>query len=195
MTPYLDTFHAVPCIESLHRIGKSEFFLTEYCSFDMKPNLGSLLSLNNSINNLYYIGLTLKRGNSANFEIQKIFSLTLFRMGIFGAAHRWVGGPKRPPSLKSVTHILQWWNLAVVPSLKKIQKIYELRNTPTEFCWHQHFPSEISKFCYFKKYRYRLHFSIQFLIFFNFSWVFKDFFNKPSYNFDDVGKNGYPRPS
>ena len=73
MTPYLDTFHAVPCIESLHRIGKSEFFLTEYCSFDMKPNLGSILSLNNSINNLYYIGLTLKRGNSANFEIQKIF--------------------------------------------------------------------------------------------------------------------------
>ena len=65
----------------------------------MKPNLGSILSLNNSINNLYYIGLTLKRGNSANFEIQKIFSLTLFRMDIFGAAHRWVGGggQKGPP--------------------------------------------------------------------------------------------------
>ena len=30
---------------------------------------------------------------------------------------------------------------------------------------------------------------------FNFSWVVKDFFNKPDYNFDDVSKNGYPRPS
>ena len=39
--------------------------------------------------------------------------LNLFRMGFFGAAHGWggwggVGGwVKRPPSLKSVTHILQ----------------------------------------------------------------------------------------
>ena len=34
--------------------------------------------------------------------------LTLFRMGIFGAAHRW-GGAKRPhsPFLKSVTHTAQ----------------------------------------------------------------------------------------
>ena len=37
--------------------------------------------------------------------------LTLFRMGFFGAAHGWGGGgrggQKGPPSLKSVTHILQ----------------------------------------------------------------------------------------
>ena len=31
--------------------------------------------------------------------------LTLFRMGLFGAAHGW--GVKRSPTLKSVTHILQ----------------------------------------------------------------------------------------
>ena len=37
--------------------------------------------------------------------------LALFRMGIFGAAQGW-GGQKGPPSLKSITHILQWWNLA-----------------------------------------------------------------------------------
>ena len=35
-----------------------------------------------------------------------------FRMGIFGAAHEWGGGAKRLPYLKSVTYILQWWNLA-----------------------------------------------------------------------------------
>ena len=34
--------------------------------------------------------------------------LTLFRMGVFGAAHGWGGAP----SLKPVTHILQWWNLS-----------------------------------------------------------------------------------
>ena len=39
--------------------------------------------------------------------------LTLFRIGISVAAHGWGGGgAKRPPSIKSVTHILQWWNVA-----------------------------------------------------------------------------------
>ena len=42
-------------------------------------------------------------------------ALTLFRMGLFGAAHRWGGvgwgGQKAPHSLKSVTYIPQWWNL------------------------------------------------------------------------------------
>ena len=37
--------------------------------------------------------------------------LTLFTMGLFGAAHGWTGGEggwkKPPPSLKSVTHMLQ----------------------------------------------------------------------------------------
>ena len=28
---------------------------------------------------------------------------------------------------------------AVIPYLNKIQKIYELRDTTLEFCWHQHF--------------------------------------------------------
>ena len=43
------------------------------------------------------------------------------------------------PSLKSATHILQWWNLAVIPYLRKIQKVYKSRDTSLEFCWHQHF--------------------------------------------------------
>ena len=41
-------------------------------------------------------------------EREIFWILTLFRMDIFGAAHGWGGeGAKRPPSLKSVTHILQ----------------------------------------------------------------------------------------
>ena len=42
------------------------------------------------------------------FDILEITDiLALFKMGLFGAAHRWRGA-KRPPSLKSVIHILQW---------------------------------------------------------------------------------------
>ena len=52
----------------------------------------------------------------------------------------------------------------VIPYLKKIQKVYESRNTPFEFCRNQHFLPEISNFCYMKKYRYRLHFNTQFPI-------------------------------
>ena len=50
--------------------------------------------------------------------------LTLFRMG------------KKPPSLKSV--MMMKLDI-VIPYLKKIKKIYESRDTPPEFCWHQHF--------------------------------------------------------
>ena len=58
------------------------------------------------------------------------------QMDLFRPTYWW-GGPKRPPFLKSVTHILQSWNLA--PYLKKTQKIYESRDIPLKFCWHQHF--------------------------------------------------------
>ena len=46
---------------------------------------------------------------------------------------------------------------AVIPYLKKIRKLYESCDTRLEFCWHQHFLLEISKFCSIKKYRYRFH--------------------------------------
>ena len=46
----------------------------------------------------------------------------------------------------------------IIPYLNKIQKIYESRDTPLEFCWDQHFSLEITRSCFIKKYRYRLHF-------------------------------------
>ena len=76
---------------------------------------------------------------------------------------------KPTSSLKSV---LQWWNLAVIPYLKKIQKLYETRDTPLEFWWHHHFLPEISKFCYIKKKWYRLHFDTV-SNFLNIFWVLK----------------------
>ena len=44
----------------------------------------------------------------------------------------------------------------VIPYLKKIQRVYEPR--PLNFADINIFSPEISKFCYIKKYRYRLHF-------------------------------------
>ena len=60
--------------------------------------------------------------------------LTLFRMGFFGPAHGWGGGQKGLPSLKSVTHPTMMKLDTVITYPKKIQKIYESRDTPLEFC-------------------------------------------------------------
>ena len=55
-------------------------------------------------------------------------------MGIFGAAHGW-GGAKRSPLLKLCHTYRTMMKLGtVIPYLKKIQKIYESRDTPPEFC-------------------------------------------------------------
>ena len=63
----------------------------------------------------------------------------------------------------------------LIPYLKEIQKIYKSRDTPFEFCWHQHFLQEISKFCYIKKYRYRFYFDTLFLILLTFFESWKTF--------------------
>ena len=49
------------------------------------------------------------------------------------------GGQKGPPTQKSVTYILQVWNVAGITYLKKTQKINESRDTVLEIFWHQHF--------------------------------------------------------
>ena len=55
-------------------------------------------------------------------------------MGFFGAAHGW-RGPKRPPLPKICPTYPAMMKLGtVIPYLKKIQKIYESRDTPLEFC-------------------------------------------------------------
>ena len=80
------------------------------------------------------------RRRKALIEMQYLkICLTLFRMGFFGAAHGW-RGPKRPPLPKICPTYPAMMKLGTVISYpKKIQKIYESRDTPLEFCWHQHF--------------------------------------------------------
>ena len=51
--------------------------------------------------------------NTKNEKVASLLKvLTLFKMGLFGAAHSWGDVQKGPLSLKSLIHILQWWNLA-----------------------------------------------------------------------------------
>ena len=58
--------------------------------------------------------------------------LTLFRMGIFGAAHGW-GGQKVPTQVCH-TYLAMMKLGTVITYLKKIQKIYESRDTTPDFC-------------------------------------------------------------
>ena len=66
-------------------------------------------------------------------------------MGFFGAAHGWGGGggppPQKAPLKSKICHTYPtMMKLGTdIPCPKKIQKIYESRDTPLDFCWHQHF--------------------------------------------------------
>ena len=55
-------------------------------------------------------------------------------MGLFGAAHKRGGRAKRPPFLKSVIYHTMMKLGIVIPNPKKIQKIYESRDTTLQFC-------------------------------------------------------------
>ena len=68
----------------------------------------------------------------------KEVTLILFRMGFLGAAHGWESKKAKSKISKNLSHILQWWNLAIIPYLKKIQKLYKSHDTPLDFYWHQH---------------------------------------------------------
>ena len=83
--------------------------------------------------------------------------LTLFRMGFFGFAHGW--GRADPPSLKSVTHILHWWNVSHIYLTQSTSKKYINHVThPLGSADLSIFSPEIRKYHNMKKYRYRLYF-------------------------------------
>ena len=62
-------------------------------------------------------------------------TLTLFRMGFFGAAHEW-GGAFCPPPPSKICHTYPTiMKLGTdIPYLRKIQKMYKSRDTFLEFC-------------------------------------------------------------
>ena len=73
-------------------------------------------------------------------------SLTIFRMGFFGATQGW----KAPLSKICHTYPTSMKLGKVIPYLRKIEKICASRDTP--HCITM-FSQEIGKFCYIRKYR------------------------------------------
>ena len=117
-------------------------------------------------------------------------------MGILGTAHGWGGGQKCPPLPKICHTYLTMMKLGTtIPYLKKIQKINESCDTPPEFCWRQFSFTRNQQISKYQEIQTQIAFWFIISNSFNFSWVFKDFFNKPGYNFDDVSKNCYPGDS
>ena len=55
-------------------------------------------------------------------------------MDIFGAAHEWGGGQKSPLPKICHTYPTMMKLGTVIPNPKKIQQIYESRDTTLEFC-------------------------------------------------------------
>ena len=84
--------------------------------------------------------------------------LILFWMVFFGRLLTEGSAQKGPPSLKYVTHILQWLNLTSYTLPKEDPKNMNHLTHPSSSVYISIFSLEISKFCYIKKYGYRLHF-------------------------------------
>ena len=126
------------------------------------------------------------------FLISKLV-LTLFRIGHFGAAHGW--GSKKTPFPKICHTYPTMMKLGTfILYLKKIQKYINHVTHPLSSADISILLPEFGKFCYIKKYRYRLYFYTLFLILLTFLSL-ERFINKHGYNFDDISKNGWSRPS
>ena len=63
----------------------------------------------------------------------------------------------------------------VIPYLKNIQKIYKSRDTPPEFCWHQHFSTGNQQFLLYQEIQIKITFWCIISNYLNFSWNFEDF--------------------
>ena len=87
------------------------------------------------------------------------FQFNPIQDGLFRRCSRMGEGAKRTHSLKSVTHTLQWWNLARFYLTQKRSKKNSNHVThPLSSADISIFSPQISKLWYIKKYRYRLYF-------------------------------------
>ena len=86
-----------------------------------------------------------------------VSALILFRKGFFGGSS-WMEGCKKVHPLPKICHTYPatMKGGTVIPHAKKIQKVYESRDTLLGLCslgyapWDMHFSPEISKFCSIK---------------------------------------------
>ena len=74
------------------------------------------------------------------YKVGYILILNPIQDGHFWGCSRMGGGAKSPPLPKVChTYPLMIKLGTAIPYPKKIQKMYQSRDTPPEFCWHQHF--------------------------------------------------------
>ena len=106
-----------------------------------------------------------------------ILVLTLFRMGFFGATHG-CGGQKGPLPKTCHTYPTIMKLGTVIPLPKKVREIYESRDTPLEFCWHQHFFTGNQQILLYQEIQIKIAFWYTISIYFYFFWVFIDCYNK-----------------
>ena len=92
-----------------------------------------------------------------------------------------------------VTYILRWWNLAVIPYLKKIQRIYKWHDKPLEFCCHQHFFTQNHKLLLYQEIDIYVACFYMISNYFSFFLVFKSCFIKTSCVLDDGNKIYFSR--
>ena len=92
-----------------------------------------------------------EKGWSISFLLVQNFHITLnlSRISLFGAAHGW-GGPKSPLPKLCHTYPTMINLVTVIPYLKRTASL----PSPISI-----FSLEISKFCYIRKCRYKLHFA------------------------------------
>ena len=112
---------------------KTPFAFWDMCTWDMWQ-----VCLQTFRNNRIRLKLAffLKNLQTSRSNNSRIFNR--IQMNFFGAAHGW-GGKMALSSKICHTYPTMMKVGTVIPYLKKIQKIYESRDTPLEFCWHQHF--------------------------------------------------------
>ena len=119
----------------------------------------------------------------------------LIQDGLFRGCSRMGGSQKDPLSLKSVTHICndETWYSYILPK-EYAKNVWTTWHTTWALLTPAFFHRKLANFAISRNTDIDCNL-IHNSIFLNFSCVFKDYFNKYSYNFDDVSKNGYARPS
>ena len=111
------------CTHLPDRYDKFDFFFSDFIS---------LLSC--------FSGISAKSSKQYYFKSpdKYFFLLTIFRMGLFGAAH--ASGCKNAHLHKICHTYPTMMKLStVIPYLTKIQNMYKSREPPINFCWHQYF--------------------------------------------------------
>ena len=102
------------------------------------------------------------------------------------------GSSKGPPpyNLSHMSYNYETWRSCNFPK-ENLKNMNESRHTSLQFCWHQ-------RIFYRKPANFAISrntFSCIISCFFYFFWVFKESLKKHGYNFDDIIKNWYSKPS